>query len=64
MAQCGEDNIFEDNVMTVRYIPIYRKQHVLYDSSQEESEDEPVSGKKNSEVEAIVDQVTEMLYFL
>lgn len=60
MAQCGEDNIFEDNVMTVKYVPIYRKEQILYESSQEESEDEPSSELRNSvEVEAVVDQVND-----
>lgn len=57
MAQCGEDSVFEDNVMTVKYIPIYQKEHSTYESSQEESEDESIPKTKNCEVEAIVNQV-------
>lgn len=56
MAQCGEDDIFEDNVMMVKYIPIHKTEKAQ-NRKQEENENEPINGKRNSEVEAVVDQV-------
>lgn len=59
MAQCDEENVFEDSVMTVRYVPIYRQSHTNCESIQIENEDCP--GKKDSGVEAVVNQVNYML---
>lgn len=55
MAQCDEQTVFEDNVMTVKYVPIYPNQH--FESTKVENEDESNPGMRNSEVEAVVDQV-------
>lgn len=54
MAKCDEESIFEDNVMTVRYVPIYNNNNQLIDV---ENEDQVYTGKKNSQVEAVVEQV-------
>lgn len=53
MAECDENNIFSDNVMTVRYVPIYENKL----KNLTDSEEEAIPIKKNCEVEAVVDQV-------
>lgn len=54
MVQCDEQTVFEDNVMTVKYVPIYPSQ---FESTKVENEDESSPRMRNSEVEAVVDQV-------
>lgn len=61
MAECNETNIFSDNVMSVRYVPIYGKN---VGNNKTESEDESDQTKRNCEVEALVDQVSEHLLSL
>lgn len=60
MAQCDEETVFKDNVMSVKYVPIYPNKQ--YKATKEESEDESSPGMRNSEVEAVVDQVN--IYFI
>lgn len=57
MAQCDEDSVFKDNVMAVRYVPIFKQSYSPCESSQDESDAELSTGKRDSEVDAVVEQV-------
>ncbi|XP_072394529.1 ribonuclease Z, mitochondrial isoform X2 [Diabrotica undecimpunctata] len=56
MAECTEETGFEDNVLSVKYVPLVRNANKMDESSTENSEDEFESNVKDSEVEAVADQ--------
>ncbi|XP_057654659.1 ribonuclease Z, mitochondrial isoform X1 [Diorhabda carinulata] len=57
MAECTEENIFEDNVMMVKYVPLTRNAEDLDNHLLESSEEEPEVVLKNTGIEAVVDQM-------
>ncbi|KAJ8979969.1 hypothetical protein NQ317_013717 [Molorchus minor] len=54
MAECGVNNILEDNVMTVKYVPLLRIESFANEVDIEEGEN--IAGVKNSEANAIAEQ--------
>ncbi|CAG9833007.1 unnamed protein product [Diabrotica balteata] len=56
MAECTEETGFEDNVLSVKYVPLVRNANKIDEYSTESSEEEFESNVKDSEVEAVADQ--------
>ncbi|KAJ8941616.1 hypothetical protein NQ318_000322 [Aromia moschata] len=57
MADCGENNVFEDNVMIVKYVPLVRTTNNRLVDEEIMQEDNENSSLKDSEISATVDQL-------
>ncbi|XP_018570801.1 ribonuclease Z, mitochondrial [Anoplophora glabripennis] len=56
MADCSENNVFEDNVISVRYVPLTRTSNLVVDDNQSAKTSENGDDFKNAEVNATVVQ--------